>query len=67
MARVIDVPSDVQVDSAAQKLLYNLGAEKIILLADELEKLVNDPGYGELTIRVHDHRMLVIQVIRTFK
>jgi len=67
MARVIDVPSDVQVDSAVQKLLYNLGAEKIILLADELEKLVNDPGYGELTIRVHDHRMLVIQVIRTFK
>jgi hypothetical protein len=58
---------DIEVDEAIDKLLKSLGPAKIVLLSIELEKLVNDPGYGELIIRVHDHRMLVIQVTKTFK
>jgi len=58
---------DAETDSAIYSLLDNMGTKKFISLAKELEKLVNDSGYGELLIRVHDHRVLVIQVTKTIK
>ena len=56
-----------ETDSAIEKLLISLGPEKIILLSNELEKLLNEVGYGEVHIRIHDHRVQVVQILKTFK
>lgn len=49
------------------KLVQVMGMERVKLLSDQLFKMAETPGYGEITIRVHDHRFAVMKVTSDFK
>lgn len=59
-------PAEEEKNISIEKLSALLG-EKIERLANELEKLLENPGYGEIIIRIHDHQIQVIQVKCSFK
>lgn len=64
-----DQPEQVITSYQARILrrLARLLGDKIELLDNQLDELMADPGYGEIVIRVHDHRVQVIQVMFTYK
>jgi len=69
-----DLQTKAEVDSAKAKVisaieyfLDNLEIKKAVKLAEELEKLVDNPGFGEVVIRIYENHTTVIQVTTSFK
>lgn len=56
-----------KVISAMEIFLDNLEPKKTIKLAEELEELIDNPGFGEMIIRVYENHITVIQITTSFK
>ncbi|MFZ6028073.1 MAG: hypothetical protein ACOYYS_10185 [Chloroflexota bacterium] len=53
------------IQETARRLITLLGAERLKECLDDLEDIHED-GYGELTITIHDHRVVVLRT-KTYK
>ncbi len=56
-----EIPCDVN------RLIALLGADRLAKLIDLLGDVVDDTGYGELVITVHDHQVQTFRSTKTWK